>query len=365
MVRHNGLFSQFGSALRQSNHRRHVLFPETDREKSKKDTICLRQRSKNKIGQRGPNHPFYLSSYCSEHQCQASVHGRPCVNFKKRDAAACDDRLTPKVTPDFGDKNCKKHKKCDVDGCERYVKVTEDTDKSLKHYIQQKNALFCCDGDDADPPHECKSAGCTRDRFGHARSAYCAAHACKECFTTIACTEEGTAQRGGYCEKHERCAENGCAKLRFVNGEGNRETKCSERRNKTPKELVVALTETSQICVLVEHTGATMPGCSNGSRGKDYCADDVVDHGEYCKDHTCEARDCIEEAATRGKYKGRSRRHEDQSDSEEDSEDDWNDWPGLGFSGGGAYGGGRSRRGGGRRRQTAVGFPPAPFGLAW
>ncbi|KAH6648829.1 hypothetical protein BKA67DRAFT_373964 [Truncatella angustata] len=124
-------------------------------------------------------------------------------------------------------------------------------------------------------------------------------------------------------------------------------------------------------------------GCSNGSRGKDYCADDVVDHGEYCKDHTCEARDCIEEAATRGKYKGRSRRHEDQSDSEEDSEDDWNDWPGLGFSGGGAYGGGRSRRGGGRRRQTAVGFPPvnysyepilsivetdkrqAPFGLAW
>ncbi|KAK9778173.1 hypothetical protein SCAR479_05143 [Seiridium cardinale] len=215
---------------------------------------------------------------CSRHTCAHTTCYEPIISGAEK-----------------GDKYCSKHKRCNVGTCNQEVKVM-DNYRALKHckdhYCifehecddQRKDtssacerhtcradgcnrkisgiqgAVYCSDGDDSNPPHECRNAQCTREAFAAVDSRFCVYHICRDYMRPTNCRNEGNPQKDGYCETHERCVLDGCGKLRFVNGRGERQGLC------------------------VDHARpCDTPGCGNPR----------AENGRRCNNHVCLAsNDC-------------------------------------------------------------------------
>ncbi|KAK6066630.1 NFX1-type zinc finger-containing protein [Seiridium cupressi] len=209
--------------------------------------------------------------------------------------ATCYEPIVPKSEAEKGDTYCSKHKRCNVGTCNQEVKVT-DNYRALKHckdhYCtfehecddQRKDtssacerhtcrvdscnrkisgiqgAVYCSEGDDSNPPHECRNAQCTREAFAAVDSRFCVYHICRDYMRPTNCKNGGNPQKDGYCETHERCVLDGCVKLRFVNGRGERQDLC------------------------VDHARpCDTPGCGNPR----------AENGRRCNNHVCLAsNDC-------------------------------------------------------------------------
>lgn len=117
--------------------------------------------------------------------------------------------------------------------CERH---TCRSDACNRRISDKRAAIFCSDGTDNDPAHECATAQCTRERFTLNNSKHCVYHICRDYMPSENCGNEGAPQRGGYCESHERCVNSGCNNLRFVNGMGQRQVRCEDREDPTPSD---------------------------------------------------------------------------------------------------------------------------------
>ncbi|KAI0153948.1 hypothetical protein BJ166DRAFT_627812 [Pestalotiopsis sp. NC0098] len=200
------------------------------------------------------------SKFCSEHTCKEGecleMEESALQRCKKHTCAwpTCFEPVTPKGDPK--DDFCARHRCCYVDSCNQDVQFSngnrlkfcknhccefghgcdeqrQGTSVACDKHIcvltgcnnkrsDTAGSLYCSDGD-----HECKASACTRESYTLSKSSYCIYHICREYQPPVNCSGQGEQQKGGYCDKHERCEESGCNNVRAVNSVGDRQTKCS------------------------------------------------------------------------------------------------------------------------------------------
>lgn len=204
------------------------------------------------------------SKFCSEHTCKEGecleMEESALQRCKKHTCAwpTCFEPVTPKGDPK--DDFCTRHRCCHVDSCNQDVQFSngnrlkfcknhccefghgcdeqrQGTSVACDKHIcvltgcnnkrsDTAGSLYCSDGD-----HECKASACTRESYTLSKSSYCIYHICREYQPPVNCSGQGDQQKGGYCDKHERCEESGCNNVRAVNSVGDRQTKCSNRES--------------------------------------------------------------------------------------------------------------------------------------